>query len=308
MIERIGACEIMTAQEKQETLLKLRTVIPLFQEFEGSLYAAQTFSKLKKEAIRNSVPVVGPLMEFTEFMDNLKPLTDTVEPLRNARAKANAVADSAISAGVSITAMVMASIIMIIPSIIAGAMVSAIITAILRPILWPIFGQRISSVIMGLTLAAAIIIEIIGTKRLSRFIRRKTQKVTNALDSQIAFAEQKCEAVRQQVSQLDMSWYPPDYCCSDAANFFYKAINNNMCGTLGEAVVLYEQKLFQDQVLANQQKQISLAYEQCILQRQPLGAVVAEGEAIQGAIHAEGAAGRQQREEIYKDFIRRTGL
>lgn len=247
-------------------------------------------------------------MEFTEFMDNLKPLTDTVEPLRNARAKANAVADSAISAGVSITAMVMASIIMIIPSIIAGAMVSAIVTAILRPILWPIFGQRISSVIMGLTLAAAIIIEIIGTKRLSRFIRRKTQKVTNALDSQIAFAEQKCEAVRQQVSQLDMSWYPPDYCCSDAANFFYKAINNNMCGTLGEAVVLYEQKLFQDQVLANQQKQISLAYEQCILQRQTLGAVVAEGEAIQGAIHAEGAAGRQQREEIYKDFIRRTGL
>lgn len=294
----------MTAQEKQETLLKLRTVIPLFQEFEGALYAAQTFSKLKKDAIRNSVPVAGPLVEFTEFLDNLKPLTDTVEPLRNARAKANAVADSAISAGVSVTAMVIAAIIMIIPSIIAGAMVSAIITTILRPIL----GQRISSVIMGLTLVAAIIIEIIGTKRLSRFIRRKTQKVTNALDGQIAFAEQKCDDVRRQISQLDMSWYPPDYCCSDAANFFYKAINNGMCGTLGEAVVLYEQKLFQDQVLKNQQKQISLAYEQCILQRQTLETVVAEGEAIQGAIHAEGAAGRQQREEIYKDFRRRTGL
>lgn len=192
---------------------------------------------------------------------------------------------------------------------------------------------------------------MIGTKFIGGFINRKIRAGGNKIqdtinqqirssnqaasnynadvDRQIAIAQQKCNMIRQQISQMDMSWYPPDYCYSDASAFFYKAINNGMCETLGEAVRLYDEKQYRDQVLANQQEQINLAYRQCILQGMTISAIYnqgaatrqaiqaegaairqtiqAEGAATRGTIQNEGAAARQQREQQYKDFLRRFG-
>lgn len=182
---------------------------------------------------------------------------------------------------------------------------------------------------------------VVGAKYLGGFIRKKiraggnkiqdtvNQQIRNSnqnanlhnaeVDKQIALAEQKCVAIRQRVSQIDMSWYPPDYCFSTASAFFYKAINNGMCETLGEAVKLYEEQRYRDQVLANQQKQIDLAYKQIILQAMTIATLHQEGAATretmqaEGAtarqtMQAEGAAAREQRAQQYKDFRRRTGL
>ena len=92
-----------------------------------------------------------------------------------------------------------------------------------------------------------------------------------------------------------------------------------MCETLGEAVKLYEEQRYRDQVLANQQTQIDLAYKQCNLQAMTIKAVYDQGAAIQETIQAEGAATRQtmqaegaaareQRAQQHKDLRRWTGL
>ena len=295
----------MTAQEKQATLQRLQIVTGIFQEFEQAYNMVVSLPQQKK-AVYNEM--------------------DVPEPLKYAASK-----------GSSILVTVIAYVILIIPSV----AVTGVLAGLLR------LTQH-----AGLILLVSIIINVVGAKYLGGFISKKIQaggnkiqdtvnqqirnsnqnaNVHNAeVDRQIALVEQKCVAIRQRVSQMDMSWYPPDYCFSAASAFFYKAINNGMCETLGEAVKLYEEQRYRDQVLANQQKQIDLAYKQIILQAMTIkaaydqgtairetiqaegaatrGAIYTEGVATRGAIHAEGAAGRQQREEIYKDFRRRTGL
>lgn len=197
-----------------------------------------------------------------------------------------------------------------------------------------------------------IILSIVGTIYIGKFIKKQVNKFIHSgdkrlqdkirgyqeaadrrnaeIDRQIAIAQRKCDEVRQKIARLDMSWYLPDYCCSDASAFFYKALNNNMCETLGDAAVLYEEYLHRNRVLANQQTQIRLAYQQCILQgmtiatvrdehektRETLqdelektrGTIQDEHEKTRGVIQAEGAAAREQREKLYEDFRRQAGL
>ena len=85
-----------------------------------------------------------------------------------------------------------------------------------------------------------------------------------------------------------------------------------------------------NRVLANQQEQIRYAYQQCILQGQTIatirdehektrgtihdehektrGTIHVEHEATRGVIQAEGEAIREQQDEQYKDFCRRTDI
>lgn len=295
----------MTAQEKQVTLHNLQIVTGIFQEFEQAYNMVKSLPS-QKRLVFNEVDVP----------DSVKSVAST---------------------GSSIMVTVIAYVILIIPSVV----VAAVLAALLR------LTQH-----TGLIVLVSIVINVIGAKYLGGIISKKINaggnKIQNTInqhirsnnqaagvhnaevDRQIALAQQKCNAIRQQISQMDMSWYPPDYCYSDASTFFYKAVNNDMCETLGEAVKLYREELFRDQVLANQQQQISLAYQQVILQGMTIDAIHEEGaatretiryegEATRGTIQAEGAAtrrtiqdvgaaAREQREQQYKDFRRRTGL
>lgn len=292
----------MTAQEKQMILQRLQIVTGIFQEFEQAYNMVVSLPKAKK-AIYGEVEVPDPVKHVA-------------------------------SKGTSILVTVITYVILILPSVMVAGGVAGLLH------------------LTQLTLPLTVVLNVIGAKYLGGFISKKIQaggsKIQNTVnqqirnsnqnanvhnaevDKQIALAEQKCVAIRQRVSQMDMSWYPPDYCFSAASAFFYKAINNGMCETLGEAVKLYEEQRYRDQVLANQQKQIDLAYKQCILQAMTMaaiyqegaatretiqaegaatrGAIYTEGAATRDTIHSEGAASRAQREQHYKDFRHRTGL
>lgn len=135
--------------------------------------------------------------------------------------------------------------------------------------------------------------------------------VNNAeIDRQVAIAQGMCDEIRRRYSLLDMSWYPPDYQFYDAAVCFHKALRNGICETLGEAVRYYEEQSYRNQVLANQHEQIKYAFQQCILQGQTIDAINRQGEAIQQTMREEGAAIRQTiREEgsATRDAMYRTG-
>lgn len=295
----------MTAQEKQATLQRLQIVTGIFQEFEQAYNMVVSLPKAKK-AIYDEVEVPDPVKH-------------------------------AASKGTSILVTVIAYVILILPSVMVAGGLAGLLHLTKHT---------------GLVLLLSIAINVVGAKYLGGFISKKIQAGGNKIqdtvnqqirnsnqnanihnaevDKQIALAEQKCVAIRQRVSQMGMSWYPPDYCFSAASAFFYKAINNGMCETLGEAVKLYEEQRYRDMVLANQQKQIDLAYKQCILQAMTIAAlyqegaatretmqaegaatrsaIYTEGAATRGTIQAEGAASRAQRAQQYKDFRRRTGL
>lgn len=294
----------MTAQEKQATLQRLQIVTGIFQEFEQAYNMVVSLPKAKK-AIYSEVGVPDPVKH-------------------------------AASKGTSILVTVIAYVILILPSVMVAGGLAGLLHLTNHT---------------GLVLLLSIAINVVGAKYLGGFISKKIQaggnkiqdtvnqqirnsnqnaNVHNAeVDRQIALAEQKCVAIRQRVSQMDMSWYPPYYCFSAASAFFYKAIINGMCETLGEAVKLYEEQRYRDQVLANQQKQIDLAYNQCILQAMTIATLYqegaatretmqaegaatrqtmqAEGAATRGAIHAEGAAAREQRAQQHNDLRRWLG-
>lgn len=149
------------------------------------------------------------------------------------------------------------------------------------------------------------------------------------VDKQIAIAELRLDVIRQKISQIDLSWYPPDFLFSDAAKYFHMAIRNQMCDKLGEAVKLYNEQLFRNEHLSNQRKQISLAFTQCVLQAVTIdtirsegqatrntireegsmtrGTIMAEGNATRSAIHAEGAASREQNERHHQQNRRDQG-
>ena len=295
----------MKTQEKQAILYNLQTVTGIFQEFEQAYNMVVSLPQ-QKQTVYNEVDIPNPI---------------------------KAVA----STGSSIVVTVIAYIVLIIPSLIAAVVLLTLVK----------LAQNTSVVLL-----VSVIINVIAAKYIGGFISRKiraggrkiqdtiNQQIRDSnqaassynvdVDRQIAIAQQKCNMIRQQISQMDMSWYPPDYCYSVASAFFYKAINNGMCETLGEAVRLYDEKQYRDQVLANQQQQINLAYRQCILQGMTISAICSQGEATRrtiqaeseatrqtiqaesaatrGTIQDESAAARKQREDIYKDFRRRTGL
>ena len=177
----------MTAQEKQATLQRLQIVNGIVQEFEQSYNMVVSLPKQKK-AVYNEM--------------------DVPEPLKYAASK-----------GSSILVTVIAYVILIIPSV----AVAGVLAGLLR------LTQH-----AGLILLVSIIINVVGAKYLGGFISKKIQAGGNKIqdtvnqqirnsnqnanlhnaevDKQIALAEQKCVAIRQRVSQMDMSWYPPDYC------------------------------------------------------------------------------------------------
>nr|WP_290463363.1 hypothetical protein [Acutalibacter muris] len=319
----------MTAQEKQVTLQNLQIVTGIFQEFEEAFDMVVSLPNQKRTAL--STP---------EEMDEL--FQDT---LQHASPLATSLQMFTMGSPLKYTMIVYlaAYFIAIIPAFMAGRLVGML------------FGK---SAIM----TVYMILSIIGTIYIGKFIKKQINKIIHSgdkrlqdkirgyqeaadrhnaeIDRQIAIAQKKCDEVRQKIARLDMSWYPPHYCCADASAFFYKALINGMCETLGEAAVLYEEHLFRNRVLANQQEQIRYAYQQCILQGQTMltlrdefektrgtihdehdktrgtihaeheatrGRIHDEGEATRGAIHAEGEATRGQMDKQYKDLRRRTG-
>jgi len=309
----------MTAQEKQVTLQNLQIVTRLFQEFEEANNMVISLPNQKRTAL-STPEEMGEL--FQDTLQHASPLATSLQmftmgsPLKY-----------------TMIVYLAAYFIAIIPAFMAGRLVGML------------FGK---SAIM----TVYMILSIIGTIYIGRFIKKQINKIIHSDDKrlqdkirgyqeaadrhnaeinrQIAIAQKKCDEVRQKIARLDMSWYLPNYCCSDASAFFYKALNNNMCETLGEAAVLYEEHLFRNQVLANQQKQIRLAYQQCVLQGQTIatirdehektrgtihdehektrGTIHVEHEATRGVIQAEGEAIREQQDEQYKDFCRRTDI
>lgn len=309
----------MTAQEKQVTLQNLQIVTRLFQEFEEAYNMVISLPNQKRTAL-STPEEMGEL--FQDTLQHASPLATSLQmftmgsPLKY-----------------MVTVYVAAYFIAIIPAFMAGRLVGML------------FGK---SAIM----TVYMILSVIGTIYIGRFIKKQINKIIHLGDKrlqdkirgyqeaadrhnaeinrQIAIAQKKCDEVRQKIARLDMSWYLPNYCCSDASAFFYKALINGMCETLGEAAVLYEEHLFRNQVLANQQKQIRLAYQQCVLQGQTIatirdehektrgtihdehektrGTIHVEHEATRGVIQAEGEAIREQQDEQYKDFCRRTDI
>ena len=298
----------MTAQEKQVTLQNLQIVTRLFQEFEEANNMVISLPNQKRTAL-STPEEMGEL--FQDTLQHASPLATSLQmftmgsPLKY-----------------TMIVYLAAYFIAIIPAFMAGRLVGML------------FGK---SAIM----TVYMILSIIGTIYIGRFIKKQINKIIHSGDKrlqdkirgyqeaadrhnaeinrQIAIAQKKCDEVRQKIARLDMSWYLPNYCCSDASAFFYKALINGMCETLGEAAVLYEEHLFRNQVLANQQKQIRLAYQQCVLQGQTIatirdehektrGTIHVEHEATRGVIQAEGEAIREQQDEQYKDFCRRTDI
>lgn len=309
----------MTAQEKQVTLQNLQIVTRLFQEFEEAYNMVISLPNQKRTAL-STPEEMGEL--FQDTLQHASPLATSLQmftmgsPLKY-----------------TMIVYLAAYFIAIIPAFMAAHLVGML------------FGK---SAIM----TVYMILSIIGTIYIGRFIKKQINKIIHLGDKrlqdkirgyqeaadrhnaeinrQIAIAQKKCDEVRQKIARLDMSWYLPNYCCSDASAFFYKALNNNMCETLGEAAVLYEEYLFRNRVLANQQEQIRYAYQQCILQGQTIatirdehektrgtihdehektrGTIHVEHEATRGVIQAEGEAIREQQDEQYKDFCRRTDI
>ena len=264
----------MTALEKQQTLQNLKIVTGIFREFEQA-YGIVIELEQDKRALRNELDVPQPIKSVAGL-------------------------------GSSVAATAIAYVILLLPSVIIG---------------WFVMMPR-----LGASLLLAFVINLAGAillgKPINKMFRAGGSKVQNSfnrrirnineatsaynaeVNEKIALAQEKCDMVRQKISQLDMSWYPPDYFCSDASSFFYKAVNNGMCETLGEAVKLYDEKLYRDQTLANQKEQINLAYKQCILQAMTIAAIHSEGAATRDAIWANGEATRQQSAYQYEDFLR----
>ena len=59
------------------------------------------------------------------------------------------------------------------------------------------------------------------------------------------------------VGRPDCPLNPPDCCYLPACESVIRSVRNQMASTVGEAVRLYEESLFRDQVLKNQQMQLA---------------------------------------------------
>lgn len=275
----------MTAQEKQTMLHDLQVVTGIFREFEEACNMVASLPG-QRRAVYNEVDVP----------DQVKAVA---------------------SKGSTVLVTIVAYIILIIPSVI----VAGIISAILR------LTQHV-----GLMLLIAIVINAIGAKYLGGIISRKIQagggKLQDAVNRQIrssnqaatvhnaeverrlVLAQQRVDAVREKIRQMDMSWYPVSYHTSNASAFFYDAFLNGKCDSMKEAVNLYDQYITQNRMLANQMKQIDLLYQQCILQEQTIAAIHYEGAATRETIRDEGAQTRQtiwQSGEYTRETIRDEG-
>lgn len=258
----------MEAQERDVLLNKLQVLTGIFESFERAYNRVVSLPSQKRATI-----------------DEIEKLPTSV----------NVVGTTAIGCG--------SYAIMFIPSLIVTSLIFTIISSVIRP-----FGGSVPNWMIWAMIPLIFVIDIFATRFVTKLVKRKgkdaiNQKIRNNnqevfwhnrdVDSQIAAAEYECQILREKVAQMDLSWYPPDYMFSDASKSFYKSIRNGICQTLGEAVKYYEEQLYRNQVLANQQKQINLAFTQCILQSMTISAIYSEGAATRQTIQQEGAATRQ---------------
>lgn len=93
------------------------------------------------------------------------------------------------------------------------------------------------------------------------------------------------------------SWYPENYCCLDAAEFFYDAVKNYRADNLKEAVNLYETTLHQRRVEDNQKQAIRqqklnnlLTIGNLAMQTATLGAINNQTASLQNAMNDQNAA------------------
>lgn len=93
------------------------------------------------------------------------------------------------------------------------------------------------------------------------------------------------------------SWYPENYCCLDAAEFFYDAIKNYRADNLKEAVNLYETTLHQRRVEDNQKQAIRqqklnnlLTIGNLAMQTATLGAINNQTASMQNAMNDQTSA------------------
>ena len=93
------------------------------------------------------------------------------------------------------------------------------------------------------------------------------------------------------------SWYPENYCCLDAAEFFYDAVKNYRADNLKEAVNLYETTLHQRRVEDNQKQAIRqqklnnlLTIGSIAMQGATLGAINNQTASMQNAMNDQTAA------------------
>ena len=109
-----------------------------------------------------------------------------------------------------------------------------------------------------------------------------------SVDKQIAVAEENCNVIRNEIAGYDLSWYPPDYFYSDAAESFARYLRNQRANSLGEAVNLYEEEKYRNEMTDLQRQQLTAAWTQCILQAQTINAIYTEGQMTRDAINTQG--------------------
>lgn len=190
---------------------------------------------------------------------------------------------------------VLGLVIMFIPSlIIAGTIVGLIFRVTnslnggVSVLLWAVF---------WLSLSAGF--AVIVSKNTGKFAAKKMNDhnknavVNNDnVDKQIAIAEQNCNAIRKEIDGYDLSWYPPDYFYSEAAESFAKYLKNMRANSLGEAVNLYEEEKYRNNMTDLQRQQLTAAWTQCILQAQTIGAINTQGQSIRNEMRTQGQLNR----------------
>lgn len=78
---------------------------------------------------------------------------------------------------------------------------------------------------------------------------------------------EKIKQAQERLAQELPVWYPRDYCCIDAAEFFLNAIQNHRADSIKEAVNLYETTQHQQRLEAAQQQMLENQQESIRQQR-----------------------------------------
>ncbi len=88
-------------------------------------------------------------------------------------------------------------------------------------------------------------------------------------------------ALQRRYQNEVQPWYPQDYCCIEAADFFYNAVVNRRADTIGGAVNLYETELhrrrmeeMQGRMIQNQQ---NIAEQQKMNSMLQVGSIIMQG-------------------------------
>lgn len=140
------------------------------------------------------------------------------------------------------------------------------------------------------------VINILRNRAVNNYNQMATEGNEAAqIQEQSALKElQKLQVVYQERLAF---WYPENYCCLDAAEFFYDAIKNYRADNLKEAINLYETTLHQRRVEDNQKQAIRqqklnnlLTIGNLAMQTATLGAINNQTASMQNAMNDQNAA------------------